>query len=287
VSEGSLIRDSSGALNAPLRVVLFLLLSGGCILVAQAVAFPLFAHFAASPTAQLAVVTSALTLALVGAHALAFKFGGWGTWSSVGLGRQSARPRTLASALLMGCFAIGIPSLVLYLVGWFRFVPGGEGSALLSASHLALALLPAALWEELLARGFLFATLRERWGAPAALILTSVGFGLLHLGNPGANLQAVVQVSLAGFWLGGILLATGSLYAAWMAHAAWNWTMAALLHAPVSGAPFSMPGWRLVDTGPDWATGGGWGPEGGLLAVAGMAVSLIYLYSRRRSRMES
>src|SRR5690606_22219082 len=155
------------------------------------------------------------------------------------------------------------------------------------ALRLALVLLPAALWEELLARGYLFSTLRERWGSPVALVVTSVGFGLLHLENAGANLQAVAQVIFAGFWLGGILLATGSLYAAWLAHAAWNWTMAALLHAPVSGTPFSTPGWELRDSGPDWATGGVWGPEGGVFALVAMSLTLIYLFMRRARRGES
>jgi len=288
VSVGALLRDGSGALRAPLRLVLFLLLAGACILIAQAVAFPLLVRLAdVSMAAQLGVGTVVLSLAMLAAHALAFRLGSWGSWTAVGLGRARAAPRLLGMATLLGCLAVGLPSLLILAIGWYEVAPGGDGNAAVSALSLAAVLLPAALWEELLARGYLFATIRERWGAPAALILTSVGFGLLHLGNPGANLQAVLQVSLAGFWLGGILLATGSLYAAWLAHAAWNWTIAALLHAPVSGAPFGTPGWKLVDAGPDWATGGEWGPEGGLLVLFGMSLTLFYLYRRRSGRMES
>jgi hypothetical protein len=43
--------------------------------------------------------------------------------------------------------------------------------------------------------------------------------------------------------------------------------MAAVLHVPVSGLPFATPGYRAVITGPDWLTGGSWGPEGGVLAA--------------------
>jgi membrane protease YdiL (CAAX protease family) len=288
VSVDALLRDGAGALHAPLRLVLFLLLAGACILIAQATAFPLLVRLADAPmSAQLGVGTLVLSLALLAAHALAFRLGRWGSWTNVGLGRAGAAPRLLGLATLLGCLAVGLPSLMILAVGWYGIVPGGDGSPVVSALSLAAVLLPAALWEELLARGYLFATIRDRWGAPAALVLTSVGFGLLHLGNPGANLQAVLQVSLAGFWLGGVLLATGSLYAAWLAHAAWNWTIAAVLHAPVSGAPFGTPGWKLVDAGPDWATGGEWGPEGGLLVLIGMSLTMIYLYRRRSGRMES
>ena len=81
-----------------------------------------------------------------------------------------------------------------------------------------------------------------------------------------------------------MLLATGSLWAAWTAHLAWNWTLGALLHAAVSGLPFATPGYRMVETGPDWLTGGPWGPEGGAGAAAGMlgALGLLSAWRRRR-----
>ena len=63
--------------------------------------------------------------------------------------------------------------------------------------------------------------------------------------------------------------------------------MAALLHTPVSGIRFEAPGWRLTDAGPDWATGGAWGPEAGLGATLGMAASLIYMFARQPRREET
>jgi hypothetical protein len=75
---------------------------------------------------------------------------------------------------------------------------------------------------------------------------------------------------------------TRSLYAAWMAHFAWNWTMAVLLHIPVSGLETETPDYRTVDAGPDWATGGPWGPEGGAAAALGMVGGIGYLLTRRR-----
>ncbi|MDQ8160926.1 MAG: hypothetical protein P3C12_16095, partial [Gemmatimonadota bacterium] len=60
---------------------------------------------------------------------------------------------------------------------------------------------------------------------------------------------------------------TASLPAAWSAHLAWNWVMAAVLHMPVSGLPFATPGYRAVVQGGEWLTGGAWGPEGGMMAV--------------------
>jgi membrane protease YdiL (CAAX protease family) len=149
---------------------------------------------------------------------------------------------------------------------------------------MALFFLPQSLGEELMSRGYLFATAREAIGWRGALLLTSVIFGALHSWNPGADVQSIAVVTLAGIFLGGILLLTDSLYAAWMAHFAWNWAMAAVLHTAVSGLPFTAPDYKVVDGGPDWATGGVWGPEGGAGAVLGMIVGLWLLFAWRRRR---
>ena len=133
-------------------------------------------------------------------------------------------------------------------------------------------------------RGYAFDALRRQWGAWAAIVVTSVVFGALHLANPGATARSIGLVTLAGVFLGVMVLTTGSVWAAWMAHLAWNWTMAVLLHASVSGLPFATPDYVLVDAGPDLATGGVWGPEGGAGAAAGMLGGLGYLIVRRRRR---
>ena len=54
----------------------------------------------------------------------------------------------------------------------------------------------------------------------------------------------------------------------------------------VSGLPLESPDYRYVDAGPDWATGGVWGPEGGAAGGLGMLGGLAYLYARRKSRRQ-
>jgi hypothetical protein len=145
-------------------------------------------------------------------------------------------------------------------------------------------LLPAALAEELLTRGYVLSALREVWGWSGAIAATSVGFGLLHLKNPDATARSLVLVVLAGCFLGSVVWVTRSLYAAWMAHFAWNWTMAVVFHVAVSGLWMETPRYRYVDAGPAWVTGGGWGPEGGLPAGVGMCsgIGVMLFISRRR-----
>ncbi|MEP7065717.1 MAG: CPBP family intramembrane glutamic endopeptidase [Gemmatimonadota bacterium] len=212
-------------------------------------------------------------------------------WSYVGLGREQLTTRALLIGLTLGALCILIPSGGLLLAHDLTIVTGLQGRYdwLSLAAGGALLFLPQSLSEEMLSRGYLFSALRDGIGEVGALAATSLGFGLLHMGNPGATAQSVGVVVLAGIFLGLILVITRSLYAAWMAHFAWNWSMADLLHAPVSGIRFPYSGYRIDDSGPDWLTGGSWGPEGGTAAAIGMIVGLVLLiaWHRRAARSNS
>jgi hypothetical protein len=133
-------------------------------------------------------------------------------------------------------------------------------------------------------RGYAFTAIQEWLGTPAALGLTSGVFGVIHFTNAGASAASIAVVVLAGVMLGTVLLVTRSLYAAFAAHFAWNWTLAGGFHTAVSGIPFATPDYRVVDAGPDWATGGSWGPEGGAGAALGLLSATFYLYTRQRQR---
>jgi uncharacterized protein len=192
------------------------------------------------------------------------------SWDLVGLGRAAWNPRRLAFGAAAGALAIAAPIALLVWLGDLSFVsaPAGEATRMLLFSVAVLA--PSALTEELLLRGYPFVVLRDTWGWPVATAVTSIVFGALHLRNPGMTPLAIANVIAAGVFLAGIRIVTGSLAAAWAAHFAWNWTMSAGFHAAVSGLPFGATDYRLVDTGPDWLSGGAWGPEGGVFAAGGM-----------------
>lgn len=279
----ALLWRADGALRAPWRVFGFLALVLAAGLALGPLAGWLAPAFARSDEGSAVIQCLALLAGTAMALRLLERDRGW-DW--VWMGRAAAGARPMGAGLLLGWAAIGLPCLVLWLVGWMRLEPQPDGSWWWVALRAAALLVPAALLEELLMRGYLLAVLREGVGALAALALTSVAFGVMHYWNPGATLQSLALVTLAGIFLGGIVLVFRSLYAAWAAHFAWNFVMAALLHAPVSGIALGTPDYRLADAGPDWATGGPWGPEGGAGAMLGMLGGLTYLFARRTRRGE-
>ncbi|HEV7993718.1 MAG TPA: type II CAAX endopeptidase family protein [Gemmatimonadaceae bacterium] len=209
------------------------------------------------------------------------------SWSDVGLAREGVRPRAIIEGWFLGGAAIGLACAALLAAGWLRIEPSPAGSSLAAAARISLFLVPAALGEELVCRGYLLTTFRDGVGVWRAVAITSLLFGLAHLFNQGVTAESFLNVTLAGVFLAAIRVLFDSLYAAWAAHAAWNWVMAVPLHAPVSGLSLDAPDYHTVSHGPAWLTGGPWGPEGGIAAALGMLAGLAYLHRTRRRREES
>ena len=236
------------------------------------------------------VSSVAAVVALTAAHFVMVRVVDDLPWRAVWLDVQALAPRTLGWAVVVGAAAIALPGAALLSAGWLAPVsaPGSELEAARYALAVLVVLLPAAVWEELLFRGYALRVLKDALGPWPAVVITAAAFGFAHAGNiADVPVLALVLVTLAGVLLGWIVLARRSLYAAIAAHLAWNAVLVAAMHTEVSGNQLgAAPAYRLVDSGPDWATGGPWGPEGGLAAGAGLLVALLITLSRRGSREE-
>jgi uncharacterized protein len=280
-------RDPTGTVRPPWRLAIFGVASVVSLLVVNGAIAPFVSGAISLTGARVVLYPWVLLASAIVAHIATFHFVEPRRWAAVALDRSAVRVKPIATAAILGILAVGLPCGALLAIGWLRVAPAPEGSSLMLAASTALFLAPAAFWEELVFRGYGFAVLVEWWGRRAALGVTSAVFGLVHLQNAGATWASVAVVALAGLFLGAVLLLTRSLYAAFAAHLTWNWTLAAVLHTAVSGIPFDTPDYQVIDAGPDWATGGVWGPEGGVPAAIGLLVAMIYLYVRRGRREES
>ena len=218
------------------------------------------------------------------AHVVMLRFVDRRPWSDVALGRANASGKRVLAGIAIGSLAVGVPCAALLASHWLTIAPGVSGDVGVVTLRLFAFLAPAALAEELMVRGYLLTVLADGFGRWTAVITTSVLFGALHFANPGATPWSLVVVALAGIWLGVVRLTTDSLYAAWAAHLAWNFVLAGVLHAAVSGQDMTIVAWRTIDNGPDWATGGPWGPEGGAAAAAGLTLATVLLLVRPLAR---
>ena len=183
-------------------------------------------------------------------------------------------PRALAEGALGTALGIAVALSVVGVIalsGGLRWSTQ-EGSAIgwLAGGVGALAFLaiPAAA-EEALLRGYPLQALAEKWGPWVPLAITAALFGALHLSNPGVTAIGTLNVMAAGVFLGIVYLRTGSLWWATGVHLGWNWTHGYVADVPVSGLELlDAPLYEGVMQGPGWLGGGGFGPEGSLVATA-------------------
>ncbi len=170
--------------------------------------------------------------------------------------------------------------LIQYALGYLSFSSLGlsTGEIARRVGVSAIFFLLAAAGEELMFRGYFFQTLMQAVTFLPAAIIMSLLFGLAHLANPHVTAFAAVNVAVAGLWLSFAYLKTRSLWLPIGLHASWNFCQTTLFAFPTSGEEFL--GRRIFTTtvsGPEWITGGAFGPEGGALATLALIVCTWYL----------
>ncbi|MEO5983289.1 MAG: type II CAAX endopeptidase family protein [Pedococcus sp.] len=144
----------------------------------------------------------------------------------------------------------------------------------------------AAVTEELWMRALLFRLLWRAFGPVPALVVVAVAFGALHLANPGATALAGTTVAMAGVMFCALYALTGRLWVPIGVHATWNLAQGYLFGAAVSGG--DLGGSVAVSTAragsPTWLTGGAFGPEASVVALAlvtAVTVGALVLLGRR------
>jgi len=130
------------------------------------------------------------------------------------------------------------------------------------------------LFEEFLLRGYALYTLARAIGFWPAAILLSLGFGAIHVRNPGETWIGLLAVVAIGMFFCFTLYRTGNLWFAVGFHAFWDWGQTYLYSVPDSGTVEPGHLMRPIFHGQDWLTGGSVGPEASVLCfvvIAGLA----------------
>jgi len=137
---------------------------------------------------------------------------------------------------------------------------------------------PSAVTEELLFRGYPFQTLAQGVSMLPAMLVMSGLFGIAHFRNPNATLLSTVNVIIAGLWLSLAYLKTRGLWLPFGLHLSWNFAQTSVYGYPTSGFAFTdRQLWSSSQNGPDWITGGAFGPEGGILATLAILAGTWYI----------
>lgn len=129
--------------------------------------------------------------------------------------------------------------------------------------------------EEVLTRGWMMPVLAARYKAWVGILVSSLIFAVLHGMNPNLSLIALINLGLFGLFAALYALREGSLWGICALHSVWNWVQGNIFGFEVSGTnPSGGMLFNLMETGPDWFTGGAFGPEGGLAVTAMLLVGM-------------
>jgi uncharacterized protein len=226
-----------------------------------------------------------LTAAAVGVTWCMTRFVNRKPFAAVGLWIHSRMPRELGTGLLVGSLMMAGIFVVAVALGGvqleWRGFSAGQSAAIIAVSLFGFGV--AAAFEEVLFRGYVFQTLAQGITILPAMLVLSGLFALAHAANPSASLLSSVNVFLAGLWLSFAYVKTRSLWLPIGLHWAWNFCQTTVFGFPTSGIAFADR--RLFDqvgTGSEWVTGGGFGPEGGVLATLALVIGTWYLLKSRR-----
>lgn len=146
-----------------------------------------------------------------------------------------------------------------------------------------------AFGEELFFRGFIFEHFREKHHTVKAVIISSIIFSLLHMGNPGIF---TTPFTLLNIFLIGIIFAyskvlTKSLWFPIGMHLTFNFSQGNLFGFRVSGE--EVDSWiSITQTGNTFINGGQFGAEGSLVTflIVSMTAFLLHLSVKRRESMD-
>ena len=184
----------------------------------------------------------------------------------------------LIGALLFGG-AVGILSAF----GTLNFEEGDP--ALQGTAALGGVLIVLAGWvvqggaEEIVTRGWILPVLGARYRPWVGLAVSSLIFAGMHIFNSNLSVIAMVNLALFGVFAGLYAMREGSLWGISALHSVWNWVQGNIFGFEVSGGSFGGGTLlNLMETGPDWLTGGPFGPEGGLAVTIMLLIGMAFIF---------
>ncbi|WP_029271492.1 CPBP family intramembrane glutamic endopeptidase [Flavobacterium sp. KJJ] len=183
--------------------------------------------------------------------------------------------RNLIIGILIGVVLQSLTIWIIYINGGYMVTAVNPVSFIVIPITVAFT---GAIIEEILVRGILFRVMEEKLGSYAALFISALIFGALHLVNLHATLLSGLSVAIeAGLLLGAAYIYSRNLWFPIALHFAWNFMQSGIFGAITSG---NEKGTSLLVSkieGSAWITGGEFGPEGSIQALLFCSVGTIIL----------
>ena len=130
--------------------------------------------------------------------------------------------------------------------------------------------------EEIAIRGYILHNLSSSFNKYVALIISSLVFMIMHLGNPNIGILPLVNLFLAGIFLGIYTIHKNNLWFPIGAHLTWNYLQGPIFGFEVSGNKINSLFEQKLN-GHELLTGGNFGFEGSIILTFFLMISIYFM----------
>ena len=133
--------------------------------------------------------------------------------------------------------------------------------------------------EEVFFRGFIMNIFSSQKGVVFGILMSSVFFAIMHIGNPGTQFLAIINIFIFGLVFGLLFYWSNNIWLTGAAHSFWNFTMGSVLGIPVSGQRDITSIFKTnVFNNKAFINGGAFGLEGGIIVTIFGIILCIVLW---------
>ena len=206
------------------------------------------------------------------------------SYESLGLNKNSFFKHYILG-IVIGWVMISIVLLMTYVCGVASFM-GIECEDPLLIVLFFVAFMIQGFEEELLCRGFMMYGISRVKSSCYGIMMNSLFFAILHLGNDGLTLVAFINLLLCGIGFSLIASYFDNIWVSSGAHSMWNFAQGNLYRILVSGIAVGPSVFRFRLQGSSFLAGGLFGLEGSIATtIVELAVIIIfcviYQYKKR------
>lgn len=190
-----------------------------------------------------------------------------------------------------GILMISLTVIILFstnLLDWESTKDNLQGSKMILPTVLILfAYLIQGSTEEIVFRGWLMPIIGIKYSPWVGIIVSSILFALLHGANDNITFLSILNLFLFGIFIALFAIRQGSIWGVCAWHAIWNWMQGNFYGLEVSGNSDSPTLLNFKEIGPDWITGGNFGPEGGIIVTSILLLGSFLLLKLKQNKHES